>query len=278
MRVDDLRAQYPDFPFARFDDPPVGSIMNWLGLNEEFPADQICDRSGGTVEYFICQFYDPVLIDLDGELRTYPPGTLVIWAPGQPQVYGAEAAPFRHSYVFAVTRSLQRLMRTLDIPTSQPLLGLPRDRFEYYIYGLIAERFAGARSDSQAVENLLANLVMLISEWHRGQAQKVDERAQRVRRALETRFAATFSLADLARLTHVSVPHLCALYKQAYGVSPLADLATIRIRQARYLLQDQRLSVAEVARRIGYEDPKYFSRVFRQHVGVSPRAFRTNLA
>jgi AraC-like DNA-binding protein len=39
---------------------------------------------------------------------------------------------------------------------------------------------------------------------------------------------------------------------------------------------DLTLSINEVARLVGYDDPSYFTRWFRQHVGVSPREWREN--
>ena len=47
-----------------------------------------------------------------------------------------------------------------------------------------------------------------------------------------------------------------------------------RLREARRLLLTTTLPVKEVARRCGYEDPLYFSRVFHQHTGQPPLACR----
>jgi two-component system response regulator YesN len=46
------------------------------------------------------------------------------------------------------------------------------------------------------------------------------------------------------------------------------------MERAKALLADPYVSVAEVANRIGYEDPNYFVRVFRKTVGVSPNRWR----
>jgi transcriptional regulator GlxA family with amidase domain len=46
------------------------------------------------------------------------------------------------------------------------------------------------------------------------------------------------------------------------------------LRKAQELLTDSALNVAEVAYAVGFEDPKYFSRVFSEEFGVSPGHFR----
>lgn len=51
-------------------------------------------------------------------------------------------------------------------------------------------------------------------------------------------------------------------------------LLTIRVNNAASLLETTDYSMAEIAAIIGYEDPLYFSRLFRKIKGVSPRDYR----
>jgi len=50
----------------------------------------------------------------------------------------------------------------------------------------------------------------------------------------------------------------------------------MRIRHAQSLLQSSGLSVLEIASRSGFEDDKYFSRVFREMTGQLPSEFRAS--
>ena len=47
-----------------------------------------------------------------------------------------------------------------------------------------------------------------------------------------------------------------------------------RLQQAAYLLRDRNLRITDVARQVGYEDLFYFSKLFKDRYGVSPREFR----
>jgi CheY-like chemotaxis protein len=58
------------------------------------------------------------------------------------------------------------------------------------------------------------------------------------------------------------------------GLSISRYLRALRLRKAQELLTDSALNVAEVAYAVGFEDPKYFSRVFSEEYGVSPGHFR----
>jgi two-component system response regulator YesN len=65
-------------------------------------------------------------------------------------------------------------------------------------------------------------------------------------------------------------------YKRFTGMSFGEALRKMRIEHAKELLASSDLSVYEIASRIGFEDDKHFSRVFRERVGLYPTEFRTN--
>lgn len=58
------------------------------------------------------------------------------------------------------------------------------------------------------------------------------------------------------------------------GTSPAALLHDRVVIEAKRLLVYSGVSVAEIAHRLGFEDPAYFSRFFSQRAGCSPRAYR----
>ncbi|MEU1282038.1 AraC family transcriptional regulator [Streptomyces sp. NPDC005805] len=62
--------------------------------------------------------------------------------------------------------------------------------------------------------------------------------------------------------------------RRAAGCSPKDYLLGIRLGRAKELLATTGLPVAAVARRVGYEDPAYFSRLFTRRVGLAPVRFR----
>ena len=62
--------------------------------------------------------------------------------------------------------------------------------------------------------------------------------------------------------------------KRELGTTLGRYFETMKIEWAQVLLRESSLQVEEVARRVGYEDAFYFSRVFRKGTGRSPRAWR----
>jgi len=71
-----------------------------------------------------------------------------------------------------------------------------------------------------------------------------------------------------------SYPHLCRLFGKTFGVTPVEYRNAVRLERAKALLGNPRLSIADVAYAVGFQDPGYFTRQFRKQNGVSPKAFR----
>lgn len=93
-------------------------------------------------------------------------------------------------------------------------------------------------------------------------------------RILQTSGARDLDIRQVARTVGTSVSHLHRLFKDALGTSPLRYAREHLIAQAKDALSNTTLSCQEIARRLGYDDPLYFSAVFKRIVGVSPRGFR----
>lgn len=101
-----------------------------------------------------------------------------------------------------------------------------------------------------------------------------DSPLERAMRHLEARVDATVPVAELASLVALSPSHLTTLFRRATGGGPAAFHTGLKMSRARTLLDTTSLTVAQVAARVGYEDPLYFSRLFRRRHGVSPTAYR----
>ncbi len=102
---------------------------------------------------------------------------------------------------------------------------------------------------------------------------RADERMARARAYLEAHYAEPLSLEDLAARYGMSGQRFSYCFARAYQVRPMNLLIALRLEQAMRLLQTD-MSVKDVARAVGYEDPLYFSRLFKRHYGCSPTAAR----
>lgn len=79
---------------------------------------------------------------------------------------------------------------------------------------------------------------------------------------------------DLASHADLSPSRFHDVFRDAVGVAPMVFVQQRRMGLAKRLLIGSDMTVYQVALQAGYEDPYYFSRLFRKTQGVSPSAFR----
>jgi AraC family transcriptional activator of pobA len=91
---------------------------------------------------------------------------------------------------------------------------------------------------------------------------------------IDRRLSEPLSLRDVAHAVGVTPGHLTTVVRRRTGRTVQEWIIERRMAEARYLLADTDVPVAEVARRVGMSDPGYFSRVFRRTHGASPRQWR----
>jgi two-component system response regulator YesN len=87
-------------------------------------------------------------------------------------------------------------------------------------------------------------------------------------------YARDFDIDDLAATVSVSPSYLFRLFKKKMRLTPMHYRNVVRIDKAKLLLADRSLTVDAVAERVGFKDPKYFARVFKDLAGTSPSAYR----
>ncbi|HVF27600.1 MAG TPA: AraC family transcriptional regulator [Pyrinomonadaceae bacterium] len=82
------------------------------------------------------------------------------------------------------------------------------------------------------------------------------------------------TLGKLADSVHLSVWHLCHLFKTETGKPPAQFLKSIRMEEARRLLESTLLSVKEVVNKVGMNDQSHFVKDFKKVYGHTPTKYR----
>jgi len=94
---------------------------------------------------------------------------------------------------------------------------------------------------------------------------------------LESNFQYRLMVEDVAREMSVSTSHFKKIFKRDIGYTFSNYLNMLRIQKAKELLVKSKLSITEIAFSIGYNDSNYFSTVFKNIEGISPREYRRKL-
>jgi AraC-like DNA-binding protein/quercetin dioxygenase-like cupin family protein len=84
-----------------------------------------------------------------------------------------------------------------------------------------------------------------------------------------------FTLTQLAQQQRLSVSHYSRLFLAKTGVSPGRYFNQLKVQQSCQLLYFSDRSIKEICTELGFDDPFYFSRLFKKLMGVSPANYKT---
>jgi AraC-like DNA-binding protein len=82
------------------------------------------------------------------------------------------------------------------------------------------------------------------------------------------------SVEELSRELGMSRVNLYKRLVAMTGKTPIEFIRVIRLKRAAQLLRDSQLHVSEIAFQVGFNNPKYFSRYFKEEFGVLPSAYQ----
>lgn len=83
----------------------------------------------------------------------------------------------------------------------------------------------------------------------------------------------TFNVNELSKEIGMSRVHLNRKLKEHFGISPIAYIRSVRLKQAAYLLVNNKVNISEVAYRVGFSSHSYFTSIFHDFFGMSPKEF-----
>ena len=160
--------------------------------------------------------------------------------------------------------------RTFDMSESDP----DRQRMEL----LSAPTLGGEQLIKNYLELFLINLMRSLTETEQGnpvfleKSELQSRLVSNILRMMDENIAGPFRVEDIERQTNYSRAYIFREFKRATGKSIIAYYNEKKIRLAEELLCTTALSVREIAERLGFDTPNYFSKTFKRITGVTPLA------
>jgi len=242
-------------------------------------------------------FHDVLLVTagtgrflIDGEPNPVAPGVVLFTTPGQVRQWRLDGALegaclfFTRELtadVFSDPRFLDRFPFFSPRRAASSLLLKPAARRQFLArFASMRREIARMRNDvADAVRAQLYEILVLLKRCYTAEHGSVasapaGDVVERYVGLVQRRFARRQRVADYAASLRISPGHLNALCRQRLGTSAGTLIRERTALEARRLLLYSDLTATQIANRLGFDDPAYFSRFFRREVGVAPSRFR----
>ena len=125
------------------------------------------------------------------------------------------------------------------------------------------------------LKQFMKNIISGIGdEPHAGENKKYSKPIAESLKLIEERYNENLSLDEISNAISVSKNYFCYLFKREVGMSLWNYLTTVRLRYAKKLLEETDLKAYEIAFQVGYDNPSYFSKVFKREEQMTPNEYR----
>jgi transcriptional regulator GlxA family with amidase domain len=106
------------------------------------------------------------------------------------------------------------------------------------------------------------------------QTNHADDAISKVQQYMEKNYNKTITMTEMAGISNMSSRNLIRRFEQATSNTPLEYLQRFRIENAKKMLETRNDGIEQIAMKCGYEDMSFFRKVFKRHVGMTPREYK----
>ncbi|MFB5673739.1 response regulator [Paenibacillus terreus] len=231
---------------------------NWLKGNV-WCWDEMNRRKGGLS---ICTAEEER--SLSAVLLTRNAGSLESWVAGFVEARLADPDTTVDTLEASVRSAVLAACRWLRSVTSD--LGFEQDK------GLVLPDMVQQAPKSK--DQLFRQLYTIMEQYHEMAAEGQESHVRRAMAYITEYVGEGIGLQSVASHIHVHPHYLSEIFRKETGMT-FGDFVTgCKIRHAMHLLASSPIKVGEVAVRVGFEDVKYFSKLFKKHTGVTPSVYR----
>lgn len=219
-------------------------------------------------------------IEIGGEQQLVPPQhAFMVEIPGDHHYYlPPESEHWEFIFVLMRPHNLQSIWEDI-IRKAGPVPRIPLDSTPIHaICSLYREASMNRISDLYQASTLVYHFMMEMYRFSRLPSSQKEDWPLAVHGSIQymnAHYHQPIGLEQIADHVGLSKYHFNRLFTRITGRSPIQYLTQIRLEKAAELIRYSSLSFEEIAQKVGYASGSYFTKVFKQHIGCSPRDYRS---
>lgn len=200
--------------------------------------------------------------------------------PGQVTYYEADAhTPWTYAWVGFHGVRAQHYLKLAGLHESDPIFttldhGATSDLLKSMVESCTLPRSREIRLRGYLYQFLAYIVEAAPRSLEKKSQSQAELYVQKAVKYIQLNFSERLTVKDVAHHVGLDRSYLCSLFRQVLGASPQEFIIRFRIEKSRELMEDARLSISDIARSVGYENPSTFSKAFHRILSVSPTHYR----
>lgn len=208
---------------------------------------------------------------------------MVLFQPRQPQHYEYFAKDKPEVYWVHFTGSdVKNILKHYGIPMDDPVFYSGNSSMYTYLFKEMIHELQTCRVGYQELLEMYLRQILLLIVRSREERKPtvssfIQDEMELARRYFTEHYNEEINIEEYAKSRGMSISWFLRNFKQLTAKSPMQYILAIRINNAVSLLEGTNYNVNEISSIVGYDNPLYFSRIFRKQKGISPSDYRKNL-
>ncbi len=242
--------------------------------------DTTCTRPKGRVDYHILYIAAGCCyVKEDNKILEAPAGSVILYRPGEPQQYMFNGKIKSVSYYIHFSGTgCAELIERFSMSSGRIFDIGPSAKLETTLANMIEDFHLKEPYYEQFCHAHLMRILSIIGKRFYNAENMYESSGKskivEIQKAMHTNYAENRSVAYYAELFGMSESRFTHVFKEYAKVSPTKYLLNVKVQKAKELLENTDLSMAQIAEHVGIGDQNYFSRLFKQYVGCSPKAYQ----
>lgn len=207
-------------------------------------------------------------------------GDLFLVYPNEIVSYCADKdEPWQYCWVGFNGTEVQRMLNLTPFRHDNLVLSLP----DQELYRRLIDIYEARGNKPTDELNMIGRLYLFLGKMvelqgaNRPESDVTSDYIETALKFIQYNYSHSIDITSIAASIKISRSHLYRVFIKHLRLSPNDYLTQYRINRACALLRNSNLTISNIANSVGYDDPLYFSRVFKKVKGVSPSIYLKNI-
>ncbi len=219
----------------------------------------------------------------NGEEKIVTAGHMVLYRPKEPQRYTYYGIDQTEVYwVHFTGNNVKNILRKYGISDDTHVIYSGTSLEYTRIFKQMIYELQQCQEDYEELLSILLHQIFIslhrqMIKEHKIRNEYLETEMELATQYFNDNYNTAISIEDYASSRGMSISWFIRSFKQYTNVTPMQYIVSLRITNAQILLETTKYNVKEIGYIVGYDNPLYFSRIFKKQKGISPSEYRSQL-